>query len=169
MRLEQITVYGFLELLRIWHARVQEEKGRLGDLTDEAVLRMDAREQFIRSAALFASDEQPDFYASWATNANNRRMIAALSTIHNWPRIFSCLELSGKPTKGAGIMGDVTTIARILGTSPMDVLGWPMESFLDMTDSILRSLKAEERADDPTLDPNCDASVTGLPGIEVIH
>jgi hypothetical protein len=171
--LRQISVQGFMDLVRIWVSKISAQRiNNGGPITGDDILKADSREQFITSADLFAIGLRARWFSGWASSKNAGRMIDATIKIHNWSRLFGCLNLTGKPKKGAGIMGDVMTLARIWSTSPESILNWPMEQFLDVVDSMSAQIEHDRRAEDPTLDPNADPmplGSLGLPGVEVIH
>jgi hypothetical protein len=172
VRLERITVQGFLDLLGIWVARVNMERQAGHEITEQRILTMNARVQFVQSADLFTPDLPGEWFAGWASDRNNQRMLRALALNHNWGRIFTCLDLTGQKRKGPGLMGDVMAVSRITGASPWEILNWPMEDFIERTEMLARAIESEQRHEDPTLDPNCDAtpaSELGIPGMEIIH
>ena len=169
--LHQITVQGFFDLLRIWFMKASAQRLTLKrDLTGADLLASDSREEFVASADLLASGAEPEWLRGWTNNRNIARLMAASCRIHNWPRIFSTVNLSGKKKSGPGLMGDVMTMAQICNTDPVTVLNWPMEQFLGMCDALSASMKHAQYQDDPTLDPNAEASDSlNLPGLPVIH
>lgn len=171
--LHQITVQGFMDLVRIWVEKISRQRIEGGKpLTGEAILTSDSREQFIASADLFVRDESPGWFTGWATEKNAGRMIRASAQIHSWGRLFGCLNLTGVKRKGTGLMGDVITLSRIWGVDPTIILEWPMERFLDVVDSMAANIEQSRRAEDPTLDPEAEPAPLGglgIPGLEVVH
>jgi hypothetical protein len=152
--LRQITVQGFMDMVRGWIL----SGGKL-DI-----------EHFIARAVPFTSDLTKRRFLAWSSRRNAERMVEAATTIHNWRRLYSCLNLTGKPKKGAGIWNDVITLARIWSTSPEAILSWPMEHFLDVVDSMAAGIERERRAEDPTIDPQAEAvpaESLGLPGMAI--
>ena len=138
--LRQITVQGFMDMVRGWLGK----GGRIG------------RDDFIAHAVTFLAGAAK--MRSWATQRNALRLLEAAAEIHNWDRLYGCLNLTGKPKKGLGIMGDVHSLARIWNVIPDVVLGLPMERFLDTVDFYCAKIEYERRSEDPTLDPDAEAA-----------
>jgi hypothetical protein len=154
--LRQISVQGFMDMVRGWILT----GGPLG------------LEHFIARAVPFTADMTDRQFARWSTRRNAERVVTAATTIHNWPRLYGCLNLTGKPRKGAGIWDDVISMAQMWAVSPEVILQWPMEHFLNVTDSLVMKAERAMRSEDPTLDPDADPMPlqrVGLQGLEVIH
>lgn len=162
----QITVAGFLELLRLLIGKASEVRLQAGvALSPEDLIRELREPEFNALADSVCQDEHAGFFSSWLSLRNVRTIYLASFKVNNWPRIFSCVDWTATKKKRRGsLMSDIQVVCQIFpGLDPMTVQNdWPMEDFLSFVDAM--NLQAAEEPDPMPLE-----MLHRIPGIEVIH
>jgi len=182
----QVTLGGFQEALRVAGEAIysfQRTMLKGGPLSGHAVgMALAMPEATVGIADVLCPDMPRGWFLLWHSERNIHRMIAAAQQTSDWGRLIGELKLGvpgtkpaeppkkqgKKDRKGVGLYDDAIALARILGVNPREIIDeWPMERFLDMAESVVRSIEAakdEEFLADPTMDP--DAKPTPLvPGL----
>lgn len=182
VEVQRITVGGFLELVRAVAPRVAGKMVAAGGaISDTEFIRSAADASMLSAAAdLLCRDQSPRFLHRWLDGRLNgafayRNTAAFLRACREaegsgqWTRFLGCLnrtpEKGERKAKGGGLMADVMVMSGMIGTDPMTILGWPLQDFLTLCDSI--NLVAQEtRPYDPTADPDAEpASADALYGM----
>lgn len=161
----RITVRGFREAVRIGLARLlefaAEHDGKptpeqmqfaLGDPATAAAL-----------ADLICHGQARGFFRRWHSHRNLVRLMGASWEVENdpgWTRMFALIDWTGeKVKKGGGLVMDIAALCRLYSVTPLEILGWTMQDFLDVCDCVSAGAKAAQDAEmreDPTLDPEAE-------------
>ena len=162
----QITVAGFLELLRLLvtkAAAVRVAAGR--DLSPEELIRELREPEFNALADSVCKGQEVGFFSGWLSLRNVRALYAASFKVNNWQRIFSCVDWTGTKKKRKGsLVGDIQAMCLIFrGLDPMVIQNeWPMEDFLSFIDAMNLQVEEEEQ-------PMSAQMLGMIPGVEIIH
>lgn len=162
----QITVAGFLELLRLLVSKSSEVRLQADrDITAEDLIRALREPEFNALADSVVKGQPAGFFSRWLSLRNVRALYEASGRVNNWGRIFSCVDWTAKKKRRGSLVGDVQTICRIFpGLDPMTVQNeWPMEDFLTFVDAM--NLEAA----DSEPEPMSVMAMASLSGAEVIH
>lgn len=167
-----ITVRGFMALVgaAATHAAAVRLRSQR-DIAGEDLIRTLGREDWALFADLLCHDEAPGFFGEWFTERNVRALLDASARANRWERLLACLNLNPKvPPRMGSLIDDVVAVCKTIpGQSVEGLLAMPMETFLDMVDSLNR----EALSMDPTADPEAVASEGGdlltVPGLAVVH
>jgi len=189
VRLHQITVGGFLELVRTVAPKVAAAviASQPKPVTDDEVIRACVDAETVAYAAdLVAVDQPVGFLHGWLhgrlagifARGNTARLLRACREVEGdgqWTRFLSCINRPAanaqKPTKGkgGGLMADVLTMAGAMSLDPNQVLAWNLRGFLDLCDAM--NLQAKQSgSSDPLSDPDAEPmDNVGIPGLFQVH
>ena len=183
VRVQRITLGGFLELLRTLAPKVAEAVLSMGDrFTFEEMLRTKTDAASVSAFADLVTVEQPaGFMLDWLrpdgqVSARNAAALLAASRAAEgdgqWTRYLNQLQNPApasqpegkKKTRGGGLSADAQDVAKVFGVAPWHVEALTLHDFLNLCETLnLRMAEAEEESEsnDPTLNPN--AEPTPLP------
>lgn len=162
----QITVAGFMELLRLLVSKAADVRLQAGrEVSPEDLIRALREPEFNALADSICQDEDAGFFSGWLSLRNVRALYLASFKVNNWERIFSCVDWTGgqgKKRKGS-LVSDIQVISQIYHIDPMKIqTEWPMEDFLAFVDAM--NLQVEEETG-PT-----PVEVLGMiPGVGIVH
>lgn len=173
----QITVGGFIDLVRMIIRRSAEIHLTLGQAVDEtAFLAAGWSGEMSAFADSIAVNQPAGFLEDWCSGPCAKRNLAAFLAASRraegpggWTRIYGTINVPGtqRPERQGSIMGDVQAISQIFGgIDPTAVFSWPMQTFLDVCDGLNMQMK---RAEDEANRPMSIAVLGTMPGVEVIH
>lgn len=160
----QITVAGFLELLRLLVGKASEVRLNVGrELSAEELIRELREPEFNALADSVCKGEQAGFFSGWLSLRNVRSIYLASFKVNNWERIFSCVDWTAKKKRRGSVLGDIQIISRLYQVDPFVIENdWPMEYFLSFVDAMNLQVE-DEQAPTPV-------EVLGMiPGVGVIH
>lgn len=158
----RITVRGFREAMKIGLARVLDWSAALPEKpTPDAALESLGDPATVAALAdLVCLAQPPRFFRRWHSQKNAVRLMRASREVEGdggWTRILALIDWSGEKVKrGGGLIVDISAVCKLYNRTPIDVLNWSMQDFLDTCDCITSSAKAAEDAEmleDPTMDP----------------
>lgn len=167
-----ITVAGFHTL--VYHAGERSMEVRMlagREITDVDLLRALRADDWALFADLICRDQEPGFFTKWLSLANVEALLRASEKANNWRRIFGCLNLDLKaPPRKGSLMDDVVAVCReIPGQSVNGLLQLPMESFMDMVETLNRDALAMDPTADPDALPSEGIDLAGIPGVTLVH
>lgn len=160
----QITVAGFMELLRVLVSKAAEVRLQAGrDVVPEELIRSMREPEFNALADSVCKDEETGFFSRWLSLGNVTRLYKASFQVNNWERIFSCVDWSGKKKRKGSLVNDIQMLARFDPIAAQVIHDtWPMEFLLNHIDAMNLQTEQEQQ---PT-----PVEVLGLiPGVEIIH
>lgn len=161
----QITVAGFLELIRLLVSHSAAVHRRIGhEVTADELLRELREPEFNALADAVCKGEDPGFFSGWLSLRNVRALYDASFMVNNWRRIFGCVDWSGQKKKRKGsILSDIQVVSRVYGIDPYSIEQWPMEYFLGFIEEMNLTMQPEPLEATPV-------DVLGMiPGVGVVH
>jgi hypothetical protein len=161
----QVTVAGFMELLRLLVSKASEVRINAGrDLSAEDLIRELREPEFNALADAVCQNEAAGFFSRWLSLRNVRAIYQASFKVNDWSRIFSCVDWTGGQKKRKGsLVSDIQVVSQIYRVDPMDIYAWPMEFFLTFVAAMNLAVQESEPEPMPTV-------VLGMvPGVSVIH
>lgn len=163
----QITVAGFLELLRLLVTKASSVRVQAGrDVSPEELIRELREPEFNALADAVCKGQEAGFFSRWLSLRNVRAIYLASFKVNDWTRIFSCVDWTAKKKKRKGsLIGDIQAMCLMFpGMDPMVVQNeWPMEDFLSFVDAMNLQISEDEPEPMPT-----DA-LLAIRGVEVVH
>lgn len=163
----QITVAGFLELLRLLVGKAAEVRTLAGrDVSPEELIRELREPEFNALADSVCRGEEAGFFSRWLSLRNVRAIYLASFKVNNWTRIFSCVDWSGQKKRRKGsLVGDIQAMCMMFpGLDPMTVQNeWPMEDFLAFIDAMNLTIEQDEP------EPMPIQALGMIPGVGIVH
>src|SRR3990170_814950 len=144
----QITVAGFLELLRLLVTKASSVRVQAGrDLTPEELIRELREPEFNALADSVCKGQEAGFFSQWLSLRNVRTIYLASFRVNDWQRIFACVDWTAKKKRKGSLISDIHALCHIFpGLDVMTVQNeWPMEFFLAQVDALNLSIEDEER------------------------
>lgn len=162
----QITVAGFMELLRILVGKAAGVRLRADRDVSAEDLILELREpEFNALADSVCKGEEAGFFSRWLSLRNVRTIYLASFRVNNWTRIFSCVDWSGgqrKKRKGS-LISDIQVISQIFHIDPMAIQNeWPMEDFMTFVEAM--NLQVDDE-----MEPTPVEVLELIPGVGVVH
>lgn len=166
-----ITVGGYMGLVQ--YVATHVAKVRLSakrDITGADWIRALRGPDWCFFADLVCEGQRPGFFSRWLNLKNVNALLQASAVANNWDRILATLNLSGEVRRRGSVMDDVVAVCRMVGgQSVNDVLAMPMESFLDVVDTLNRDMAEADPTTDPDAVPSEAADLLTVPGLAVVH
>jgi len=163
----QITVAGFLELLRLLVTKASTVRVHAGrDVTPEELIRELREPEFNALADSVCKGQEAGFFSKWLSLRNVRTLYLASFKVNNWQRIFACVDWSAAKKKRKGsLIGDIQALCLVFhGLDPMTIQNeWPMEDFLAFVDAMNLSVQEDEPEPMPL------EALGMIPGVGIVH
>lgn len=183
IRVMPVTVEGFMDLVRLYVEHMSEVRLRKSaDVEPEEVLRSLSQTEICGFVDRVTDSEPVGYFSDWMHEKgpfgkklsirNFWTVWEASKKVNDWQKFVALIRTKPGNEKGkkGSLMSDVMLVSKVTSTPLLLVLSCPLEHFLLMCDA----LNLEARAEDPTIDPDCeptplDALAGSVPGLAVVH